>query len=68
MKHARTLIDTLGADAIAAAVEVDPRTVANKGAGQFPASWWLAVSALCRSRGVECPPQAFTFRQTGDAA
>lgn len=65
MKHARTLINAVGADAIASAVDVDIRTVANKGTGQFPASWWLAVSALCAQRGVKCPVEAFSFKRDG---
>jgi len=61
MSDARTLIEALGADAIAAAVEVSPRTVLNKGAGRFPAYWYPPILRLCTDRGIECGIDAFAF-------
>lgn len=61
MSQARALIETLGADAIAAVVEVSPRTVLNKGTGKFPAYWYPPILRLCDEQNVKCSIDAFAF-------
>lgn len=65
MSTPRALLESLGPDAvevIASRLGVSPRTVTNKSARQFPAAWWLEISAIACERGVDCPPDLFTFR------
>lgn len=29
--------------------------------GRFPAKWFLVVTTLCETDGIECPPSLFKF-------
>lgn len=69
MITAQEIVRRLGDGAvekIASRIRVSPRTVQNKLSGQFPAAWWFGVSTLCNEHGVECPVEAFTFREAAE--
>lgn len=45
------------------ALDVKPRSVrAAREFGVFPASWFNVVEHLCEENGIECPRDAFNFR------
>lgn len=69
MSTANEIVRRLGDGAvekIATRIRVSPRTVQNKLPGQFPAAWWFGINSLCNEHGVECPPDAFTFREAAE--
>lgn len=47
---------------VADIVGVQRRSVIVKSLTQFPASWFVAIERLCEERGIECPIEAFTFK------
>lgn len=59
---AKIICDAIGRRAIAEAIGVTPAAVSNySAAGVFPASWYLAVKAMCDARGLVCPEGLFNF-------
>lgn len=54
--------DALGRRDIALRVRRGVTAVSNAAAdGKFPASWYLAIRAMCVSAGLPCPEQLFKF-------
>ena len=64
MKTARDIADTLGHDAIAAAVGVtsDAVSVALRRTGKFPSAWFIVLRRVCADAGFECSEDAFNWR------
>lgn len=63
MRTTLDIADTLGRKAIAEAVGVVPTAVSNAvKRGEFPASWYFAVSALAKKRGLHVDPAAFKVK------
>jgi hypothetical protein len=58
----------LGTEAIQEALDVSSHSVrAARTSGVFPASWYGPLLSLCRERGIDCPLEAFNWRD-GNAA
>lgn len=61
---AARLADAVGRREIADAVGVGLTAVSNAiTRGSFPASWFFAVEAACRAKGVSCDRQAFGWKR-----
>ena len=57
-----TVCDALGRRNIADRVRRGVTAVSNAVSdGLFPASWYLAIKAMCRDAGIECPDALFKF-------
>lgn len=59
----KSIIDTLGEDAICSRFGVLPRTLRHvREDGSFAASWYAGLSEMCASTGIECPLDAFNWK------
>lgn len=57
------ITDTLGAEAICAALGVTPHSIRGaRTTGQFPASWYDALQSMCIEVGIPCPRNAFNWK------
>lgn len=57
------ITDTLGADAICAALGVTPHSIRGaRTTGHFPASWYDALQSMCIEAGIPCPRNAFNWK------
>jgi len=57
------ITDTLGADAICAALDVTPHSIRHaRTTGLFPASWYDALYSMCDEIGIPCPRSAFNWK------
>lgn len=64
MDHAKRIADLIGRQTIARRVGVKYGAVsAAVTRGGFPASWHLIVKDLCAERSVDCPDEAFSFKE-----
>lgn len=62
------IIDKLGWPTLAKSLGVGRTAIVNaKTAKQFPAAWYPTVRDLCKSAGVECSEDLFSWR-TSDAS
>lgn len=65
MSTVTIICDALGRREIAAAVGVKPSAVSNAVfQGKFPAKWFIVVSEMCASAGIDCPAEIFAFAVT----
>lgn len=63
MKHTDNIIEALGVDAIAAAVDCKRKTVTVvKYRGHFPPAWYPIIKGMCDDAGIDCPDSAFKFK------
>ncbi|WP_145398566.1 hypothetical protein [Paracoccus sulfuroxidans] len=57
------ITDTLGADAICAALNVTSHSVRGaRTSGVFPASWYDVLQSMCIEMGIPCPRNAFNWK------
>jgi hypothetical protein len=62
MSTVSSICDALGRREIAAAVGVKPAAVSNAVFQErFPAKWFIVVSEMCASAGIDCPSEIFAF-------
>lgn len=71
----KKITDELGTRAIQDALDVSSHSVRYaRTSGLFPASWYAPLLTLCNDRDIECPLEAFNWRdgpppqREGDAA
>lgn len=63
MNKVSEICETVGRDAIMQRLGVKKSAVSNAViAGQFPASWYAEVRALCEGAQIDCPIDAFGFK------
>lgn len=59
----KSIIETLGVDAICARLHVSTHAVRYaKTDGVFPAAWYAGLLVLCDGAKIECPLEAFNWK------
>lgn len=57
------IIDALTPEAMTSKLGVTSHSIRHaRHVGSFPANWFVVVSAMCRSAGVDCPLAVFNWR------
>lgn len=65
--HVHRITDALDTEDLCNRLGVKPRMIRKVRQDRiFPARWWVAVSAMCREQGVECPEEAFNWQMPPD--
>lgn len=68
-KAVKQIADKIGDEAISDLCGVGVHSVRNaRWRGQFPASWYDALEAVCLKKGVDCPRSAFNFKSPSSDA
>jgi hypothetical protein len=64
-KSVTSIIEGLGAENIAAGLGVSDHSIRYaRTNGSMPASWYRFISAACLERGIPCPLDAFSFKES----
>lgn len=61
-KTANTIIDALTPAAIRARLSVSESSVRMARQG-IPARWYVVIRKMCMERGIDCPHEAFNFKE-----
>ena len=66
---ALSICDALGRKEMATRLDRSVAAVSNAASdGAFPSGWFLIISEMCKTHGIECPAALFTFLAPATAA